>query len=113
VFSSLLHSVDSYVDIMNTFKRIVNISVLSSNILSYTDAQFYDVEKQIIGKNTAELLKLQEIRNIQSRDVRSTDETVNKKIRGLGGERNFLWPDEGLSETINRCRCSVYLGRSI
>src|ERR1700730_18947370 len=51
---------------MATSKRRINTSMLPSDILSYTDTEFYDVAKQIVGENATELLKIQEIRSAHS-----------------------------------------------
>jgi|GEM_PF-5571510 len=51
---------------MATFKRSINTSVLPDDILSYTDTQFYNVAKQIVGDIGMELLEIQSIRSPDS-----------------------------------------------
>ncbi|CAF3896683.1 unnamed protein product [Rotaria sordida] len=51
---------------MTTFKRYINTSLLPDDIFSYTDAQFYDIVKRIVGESAAELLEIQSIRSPDS-----------------------------------------------
>ena len=51
---------------MATFKRSINTSVLPDDILSYTDTQFYNAAKQIVGDIGMELLEIQSIRSPDS-----------------------------------------------
>jgi hypothetical protein len=51
---------------MATFKRSINTSILPDDILSYTDTQFYNVAKQIVGDSGMELLEIQSIRSPDS-----------------------------------------------
>lgn len=51
---------------MATCKRHINTSLLPNDILSYTDTQFYNVAKQIIGDDAVELLEIQGIRSPDS-----------------------------------------------
>jgi hypothetical protein len=51
---------------MAIFKRRINTSLLPNDILSYTDTQFYDVVKQIVGDNAANLLEFLGIRSAHS-----------------------------------------------
>ncbi|CAF2142385.1 unnamed protein product [Rotaria magnacalcarata] len=48
---------------MTTFKRHIDTSLLPDDIFSYTDAQFYDVVKRIVGEGAAELFEIQSIRS--------------------------------------------------
>ncbi|CAF3804949.1 unnamed protein product [Rotaria sordida] len=51
---------------MTTFKRHINTSLLPNDIFSYTNAQFYDIVKRIVGESAAELLEIQSIRSPDS-----------------------------------------------
>ncbi|CAF4351030.1 unnamed protein product [Rotaria sp. Silwood2] len=47
-------------------KRYINTSLLPDDILSYTDTEFYNVAKRIVGDNAAQLLEIQSIRSPDS-----------------------------------------------
>ena len=51
---------------MAIFKRRINTSLLPNDILSYSDTQFYDVAKQIVSNNAANLLECLGIRSAHS-----------------------------------------------
>ncbi|CAF1493179.1 unnamed protein product [Rotaria magnacalcarata] len=51
---------------MATFKRRIDTSLLPVDILSYTDADFYNVAKNFIGESATELLEIQSIRGPDS-----------------------------------------------
>ncbi|CAF2115401.1 unnamed protein product, partial [Rotaria magnacalcarata] len=53
-------------DLMTTFKRRINTSLLPDDFLSYTDAKFYNVAKHFIGESASELLEIQSIRSPDS-----------------------------------------------
>jgi hypothetical protein len=44
-------------------KRYINTSLLPDDILSYTDTDFYNVAKQIVGASATELLEIQSVRS--------------------------------------------------
>ncbi|CAF2271670.1 unnamed protein product, partial [Rotaria magnacalcarata] len=47
---------------MTTFKRHIDTALLPDDIFSYTDMQFYNIAKQIVGASAMELLEIQGIR---------------------------------------------------
>jgi hypothetical protein len=47
-------------------KRYINTSLLPDDILSYTDTDFYNVAKQIVGESATELLEIQSVRSPDS-----------------------------------------------
>ncbi|CAF4170949.1 unnamed protein product [Rotaria sp. Silwood2] len=51
---------------MAALKRRINTSLLPNDVLSYTDTQFYNVAKQIVGENAVELLEIQGVRSPDS-----------------------------------------------
>ncbi|CAF4071259.1 unnamed protein product [Rotaria sp. Silwood2] len=51
---------------MAALKRRINTSLLPDDVLSYTDTQFYNVAKQIVGDNAVELLEIQGVRSPDS-----------------------------------------------
>ncbi|CAF4833561.1 unnamed protein product, partial [Rotaria sp. Silwood2] len=65
-FTSASPLLSPQLDIMTTFKRHTNTSLLPDDIFSYTDTQFYDIVKRIVGESAAELLEIQSIRSPDS-----------------------------------------------